>query len=192
MVGACWLVSSDGKGPVGGSGSRRVSGEAAVPASLGPYQRFSRAARSTHATNADQIARRIADVDVKSTRLLSKAYGGAPAAVATYANAGLSEIFVLTVVRAVSPRPFTPYQNAAQLGLAKPAREVVTVGEVACLVHNQSTTAGKRPGPETVTVESCQRTGEGLTVQIRSVTGDIHSSPERIAALVDKAWSGLS
>ncbi|MFJ9855489.1 hypothetical protein [Streptomyces sp. NPDC101150] len=121
-----------------------------------------------------------------------QAYGAAPAAVATYANAGLSEIFVLTVVRAVSPHPFTPYQNAAQLGLAKPAREVVPVGEVACLVHNRPTAVGKRPGPETVTVESCQRTGEGLTVQIRSVTGDIHSSPERIAALVGKAWSGLS
>ncbi|MFJ9855763.1 hypothetical protein, partial [Streptomyces sp. NPDC101150] len=103
VVGACWLISWDGKGPTGGTGSRRASGEVSVPESLGRYQRFSEAARGTHATNADQIARRIADADVKSTQLLSKAYGAAPAAVATYANAGLSEIFVLTVVRAVSP-----------------------------------------------------------------------------------------
>ncbi|MHA6763796.1 hypothetical protein [Streptacidiphilus sp. PAMC 29251] len=103
----------------------------------------------------------------------------------------MAEIVTLNAVSASSPQPYVPYEDAAQLGLAVPTDQLVQVGQVACVVFNQPTAAGQKPAGDSVVVTYCQRTGSGLTVQLRA-SGDLQHQPAEMAALVDKAWSALS
>ncbi|KUJ65074.1 hypothetical protein ACZ90_51690 [Streptomyces albus subsp. albus] len=197
LVGLPWLLGSDGdddRGGGGGAGSGlpRSSGPLTPPAKLGAYDSYTQAAHATGQKGADKNAEKLAEMDAKSAELLSQAYGGAKTMVARYADADLDDSVQLVVVRASSPDPFVPYEDAAYLGLAKPNREVVRIGKVACTVYNQPTNAGQRPTPESVNVELCQRTGDGLTVQVRMGGGDLRNHPDRIAELVETAWSQVS
>ncbi|MFC1430125.1 hypothetical protein ACEZDB_05560 [Streptacidiphilus sp. N1-3] len=129
--------------------------------------------------------------DTKSAQRLSQAYGGAKAVVQHYADSEVAEIVILDAVSASSPQPYVPYEDAAQLGMAVPPDQLVQVGQVACVVYNQGTAAGQKPTAESVVVNYCQRTGSGLTVQLRA-SGDLQHQPQQMAALVEKAWTALS
>ncbi|GAA2682424.1 hypothetical protein [Streptomyces lunalinharesii] len=192
-VGATWLTLADGD-DAGGSGVGRTStSTVTLPAAVGAFVEFQGAAHRSGNRGADQTARRIATSDAQSTSLLSRAYGGAGAAVRTYAQpADLSVTFMVGVVRGGSPAPFVPYQDAAALGLVRPMREVRTVGGVACVLVNQPTPAGQTPRPDSVTVDHCQRTKEGLTVTVGNISGDLHNSPDQVAALVEDVWSDVT
>ncbi|MFF8812692.1 hypothetical protein [Streptomyces pactum] len=194
LTGAVWLVvggeGDDDDGPAA-TGPDRPSAAPRLPDKLGMYPRFGDAAGAVSHEGAERTARRVAEADERSATSLSAAYGGAPAAVQTYTDQEMTGQLMLTAVRAGSPEPFAPYEDAAALGLAEPTREVVRVGEVACVVHNQPVPARRKPGPETVNVEFCQRTEDGLTVQVRGVTAEVRTRPEDVAALVEEAWSAL-
>lgn len=193
-VGTTWLTLADGDDAAGGSGVGPTStSKLALPATLGTFVEFQGAARRSGSRGADQTAQRIAKSDAESTHLLSRAYGGAGAAVRTYAQRDDASTTVLvSAVRGGSPAPFVPYQDAAALGLVRPMREVRTVGDVACLIVNQPTPAGQTPRPDSVNVDHCQRTKEGLTVTVGNISGDLRTSPDQVAALVEDAWSDVT
>lgn len=127
-----------------------------------------------------------------SAKNLSDAYGGAGAVFRQYSDEGLQNMFSLEAVRAQSPKPFYPYVDPAQLGLAKPEQDVETLGEVVCLVNHQPVVAGQQEQPDQVHVETCERTAAHLTVRLRFQGGDSWHSLADAAALTDKAWSQLS
>ncbi|MCK7624305.1 hypothetical protein MUU72_14540 [Streptomyces sp. RS10V-4] len=191
LVGAAWWGFSGGGSESGGAGLGRSAGDLSLPASLGKYVPFKDAAQR-NGGNASQAIQRTTKTEEQTTKLLSTAYGGAPAAVRTLAEPGLETFFMVNAVRARTPEPFTPYEDVTTLGLVRPMREVVRVGGATCLVANQPTPTGQQPRPDAVSVDYCQRTADGLTVQIRGISGGLRNSPQQVAELLDEAWSALS
>ncbi|MDH6126489.1 hypothetical protein [Kitasatospora sp. GP82] len=196
LVGLLWLIAGGGPGSgkggpfgSGGSGGPGIS----APGTLGGFMRQEKAMKDLGAKGSDERAAQVTTAEEHSTRSLSEAYGGAPAVVQGFADAGVEQMFTLAAVRAASPRPYVPFEDAALLGLAVPTDQLLTIGNVDCVLYNQPTPAGQQPKPETVVVNYCQRAGAGLTVQIRQVGGDdLRQHPDRVAALVDQAWSAVS
>ena len=129
----------------------------------------------------------------QSAKNLSAAYGGAAVVVQRYSDADLANFVTVEAVRAQSPAPYMPYENAQDLGLAKPEQEIVTFGDVRCLVADLPTAAGQQPQADSVTTETCERTSTHLTVRLRfGGGGDLMHSPQQAAALVNVAWGSLS
>lgn len=184
-VGLPWLLSGGGGGGLGGS-----SAAVLAPGSLGDLKSLHDASVQVAGDKGAANAQRQAADDVQSAKLLSTAYGGAAATVAHYADEELENIVTLFVVRADSPEPFVPYENLKELAEAVPQNELVRVGDVACVVFNsQFVKSGPEPTDGVVTT-LCQRSGNGLTVQVR-VGGDIQHHPDQVAALVDDAWASV-
>ncbi|MFF2808076.1 hypothetical protein ACFVT2_12930 [Streptomyces sp. NPDC058000] len=189
-VGVAWLSLADStSAPTGGGPGRTSTAELPLPTTLGKFVGFQEAAQRSGGRGAGQASQRTAKSDEESTKLLSDAYGGTAAAVRTYAQTDLTTTFMVTAIRGRTPAPFTPYEDPAALGVVRPMHEVRTVGEVSCVIVNQLTPTGQTPRPDSVNVDYCQRTQEGLTVTVRNINGDLRNSPEQIATLVDKVWS---
>lgn len=110
-----------------------------------------------------------------------------------YSDAGLENLVELEAVRAQSPTPFQPYEDAAALGMAKPPQEIETFGHVSCLVANAPAPAGQQEQPNSSSAVTCERTSAHLTVRLRfGGSGDLMHSPQQAAALVDTAWNSMS
>ncbi|MFH9352430.1 hypothetical protein [Kitasatospora sp. NPDC017646] len=146
----------------------------------------------TAATNAP-LARNAAADEAGGTRALSQAYGGAAATVRQYTDDGMRDFLVLEAVRAVSPKPYTPYVDAAQLGQAKPNSEVVTIGQVSCLVFYQPIPTGQDVTPDKTNVQLCERTSAHLTVRLRFTGSEqLQHHVDQAARLTDQAWSAFA
>lgn len=195
VIGVPWLLTRDDSSDGGGRGSLTGGSTAALsaPEKLGRFAHQDAAAKALSTDgSADKNAKRFAAADRRSTGLLSTAYGGAPAVVQSFADPKFENLFQLTAVRARSPRPFVAYQDPAQLGLVVAPNQMTSLGKVDCVIYNDPTNSGGTPASDSVHVNSCQRTGDGLTVQIRQVSGDVGHDPHQVAGLVDQAWAALS
>lgn len=189
-VGIPVLVGGDDGGSgTGGTGG----GSLRAPADLNGFTSYAVMQR-TRATNASGRAYgdKIAAEDVRSGQRLSAAYGGASAVVRRYTDDTLASFVTLVAVRGDSPQPYVAYEDPADTQAAVPQDQLVTVGNVSCVVFNQYTAAGKTPASDAANTTYCQRTGGGLTVQLRAGGGPLLHSPDKVAALVEAAWSDLS
>ncbi|GAA1972355.1 hypothetical protein [Catenulispora subtropica] len=172
----------------GGSGGLGASHESlSAPAALADYTPAAKNNKVDPAT-----IKRITTTETTSTKNLSDAYGGATAVVRQYTDASLQNWVTLEAVRAESPKPYYPYVDPAQIGMAKPDQDVETFGQVNCLVHYTPVAQGQPEPPDQVLVMTCERTSAHLTVRLRFASGDAWHSPADAAALTDKAWSQLA
>lgn len=165
-----------------------------LPTKVGSYVRFqdvtlNKQARLKPSVTADEHSAQ------RTAVALSQAYGGAGAAVQTYADQKLATTFTVWVVRAHTPDPVVGYEDPKFQGLAVAADTVQRVGPVSCQLHNSPTPAGKTPAKDSTIVVLCQRTSGSLTVVVRNVggvgtSGLIHS-PDGVAAIVDQVWDAV-
>jgi hypothetical protein len=184
--------SGSGSSPVRTGANPVGTAALTAPDRLGGYSKFADSPLSRQG-RGKATADRVRSWNERSVERLSRTYGGAAATVETYADDGLETRFSLLAARASTPfPPFVPYQDPAALGVAKPTQELVSFGDVACVVRNDSTPAGRTPRAGSAHVASCVRTGPQLTVQIQDVGGDLGEQPAAVARLVDEAWSALS
>jgi hypothetical protein len=191
IVGGAWAFTaagSPGKASTGGG----TGGSITPPPRLGAYQQV--ADLDLYRSDKGKAnLERIQSWNQQSAKRLSESYGGADARLQSYADAGLDSQFTLQIVRASTPfPPYVPYQDPQVLGIARPSQEVLRFGQVACVVQNDVVVAGQNPGPESVHVLSCLRTGPGRTITIGPVTGSVGHRPQEVAALVDEAWTKLA
>lgn len=185
LVGVPWLVLSlFGDAPSG----RPLT----APANLGGLGRAQDAIAKVDAVRGKAQIDRVAKTDQETGARVSAAYGGAGAVVQDYQDDRLLRGVQLIAVRAPSPELVAPYEDVQALGVAKPGTELVRVGAVQCLVHNDPAAPGSTPDPERSFVMNCQRTGPGLTVTVRSMGTDGNRDPQELAGIVDEAWATLS
>jgi hypothetical protein len=184
VVGAVWILTDDDTVAVDTT-------PIAAPERLGPYRQVG-ALTAGQGGAAVRNAKRTEAWNARTAEAVSRAYGGAAAVAATYADDGLETMIPVTAVRAATPEPFVPYQDPAELGLARPTSEVTRFDRVACVLHNDPTASGEEPDPQTVWVTSCMRSGPGLTVQIVSPGGGIAHQPQQVAGLVDEMWASVA
>ncbi|WP_329048092.1 hypothetical protein OG738_37405 [Amycolatopsis sp. NBC_01488] len=151
LVGVPWLVLSLLGGP---------SGQApTAPANLGGLSRAQDAIAKVDAVRGKAQIDRVGKTDQETAARVSAAYGGAGAVVQDYQDEGLLRSVQLIAVRAPSPELFAPYEDVQALGEAKPGTELVRVGAVQCLLHNDPVAPGATPDPDRSFVLNCQRTG---------------------------------
>lgn len=184
LVGVPWLVLSLLGGP---------SGQApAAPANLGGLSRAEEAIAKLDKVKGQSMIARVEKADRETGAAVSAAYGGAGAVVQEYRDDKFARGFQLIAVRAPSPELFAPYQDAQALGMAKPDTELVRVGDVQCLLHNDPAALGSTPDPDQSFVTSCQRSGPALTVTIRTLSREGNGDPRELAGIVKEAWGTLS
>jgi hypothetical protein len=129
-------------------------------------------------------------VERLTAEAVGRSYGGAPVGVRSYATDDLLNTATAVAVRAPSPLlEVVPAQDADLLGLGAPIREIVTEGDVRCLVNNGTVTVGNKPDPANIHVEQCQRTGPTLTVLVYP-SGELTSA--QVAAATDDIWRSVS
>ncbi len=183
VVGSIWLLSGGADGP-------DVS--ASTPDRVGDYVRLADVGLS-QSDKGKRVAKRVHDWNQRSAERLSSSYGGAEAAVETYADEEFEQQFTLQVVKARAPfPPFVPYQDPAELKVKRPPDELREFGDVACVVRNDATPDSGDDRPDATHVISCVRTGGSSTVEIRNVTGNLGQDPQKVADLVNDAWSKLT
>jgi len=187
-VGTAWFASG-GKGSGGFLGG---GGELALPASVGTYKQLSDVDRYRTGPGV-KVSERLANWNTKSAERLSESHGGAAATARAYSDDELTVTFTLYAVRDGDlGKPFVPYQDPAELGLAKPLQELLTFGDVYCVVQNQTTVIGQEPAADSAQVLSCSRSAPGLTVQTGPISGDLGKDPPAVARLIDEAWEALA
>jgi hypothetical protein len=185
LVGGPWLVLSLlGGGPSG----RPLS----APATLGGLDRSQEVISKLDETNGRAQADRLGRTDRETAGRVSEAYGGAGTVVQQYHDDRLERSFQLIAVRAPSPGLVAPYEDTEALDLAAPSTELVRVGDVQCLRHNDPTSAGSTPDPDRSVVTHCQRTGPDLTVTLRSLSSEGNRDPRELAGIVEQAWRELA
>jgi hypothetical protein len=130
---------------------------------------------------------RLEDATSRTVATLTRTYqAGADAA--AYSDADLGTTVWAMVVRTEVPPPavLPAGPTAEDLHLAAPPREVVTVGQVQCLVQNDTVPAGGALTPADRHVLSCQRGDTDRTV-LTSFAGS-QLTIESAAAWTDDAW----
>jgi hypothetical protein len=184
LVGVPWLtLSLFGDEPSGRS--------LTAPNGLGGLSRAQDAITKLDAVKGKPQLDRIDKTDRETASRVSAAYNGAGAVVQQYQDDGLQRGVQLIAVRAPSPELVAPYEDTEALGLVKPSTELVRVGEVQCLVHNDPAPVGSTPDPERSFVTNCQRTGSALTVTVRSLSSEGNRDARELAGIVDEAWTTL-
>lgn len=155
------------------------------PARIGEFYRFAEVPGLRDGNRPRTVVDRQTRNDDESSARLSDSYNGAGAAVRQYANEELDEMFVLEVVRAQAESPpYVPFTDASDRSGGRPTEEVREFGEVACTIRTQPTSQ--------LIVGFCVRTAGDLTVRITRITGNLGEQPDRVAELVNAAWSELS
>jgi len=133
----------------------------------------------------------IIDMDVAA---LSDAFGGAPAAEQIYTDeAGLVTV-VATAVSSTAPDTYVPYVDPAKLGLLAAPLERIESSDnsAACLVRNSPVTVEGDPAALDSTVVWCERIGDGVTVRIDQVDGDIGSDIQTVKELTDELYVAVT
>jgi hypothetical protein len=161
-----------------------------LPERLGDFVRY-----ADVPVNKQAVAQRNVQLQKQSTDAtahdLSVAYGGAPAAVETYADNQLRTVFTVWAVRAYTPPPVVFHALSELTGLAQQQDVVQRYGETYCELHPiQQVAAGQTPPPNNQFAGLCQRSDRQLTVTIHAggSTGPF-AHPAQIAALVDQVWT---
>jgi hypothetical protein len=185
LVGGPWLVL----GLLGGGPSGRPL---SAPATLGGLDRAQEVLSKLDEANGRDRIDRIGKTDQETAARVSAAYSGAGAVVQQYHDDRLERSFQLIAVRAPSPGLVAPYEDIEALDLAAPSTELVRVGDVQCLRHNDLATAGSTPDPDRSFVTHCQRTDADLTVTLRSLSSEGNRDPRELAGIVEQAWRELS
>jgi hypothetical protein len=184
LVGVPWLTLSLLGGPSGQ--------DLTAPANLGGLGQAQDAIAKVDAVRGKATIDRIDKTDRETASRVSAAYDGAGAVVQQYQDEGLLRSFQLVAVRAPSPELFAPYEDVQALGVAKPSTELVRVGAVQCLVHNDPAASGSASDPDRSFVTNCQRSGPGLTVAVRSMGTEGNHDPQELAGIVEQAWRELA
>ncbi|MDT7806080.1 MAG: hypothetical protein QOI78_9513 [Actinomycetota bacterium] len=162
-----------------------------APDTLGGLSRAQDAIAKVDSVKGRPQIDRVDKTDRETGSRVSAAYGGAGAVVQQYQDDRLLRSFQLIAVRAPSPELVAPYEDVQALGVAKPSTELVRSGAVQCLLHNDPAAPGSTPDPEQSFVMSCQRTGQALTVTVRSLGTEGNHDPQELAAVVEEAWAAL-
>jgi hypothetical protein len=183
LVGVPWLVI----GLLGGPSPQPLK----APDTLGGLSRAQDAIAKVDSVKGRPQIDRVDKTDRETGSRVSAAYGGAGAVVQQYQDDRLLRSFQLIAVRAPSPELVAPYEDVQALGVAKPSTELVRSGAVQCLLHNDPAAPGSTPDPEQSFVMSCQRTGQALTVTVRSLGTEGNHDPQELAAVVEEAWAAL-
>ena len=186
VVGVLWLALGDDDGDAEAADTTPLE----APAALGAYVPPASAPAMQNEQGQRQVDR-WQRWNERTAQQVSEAFGGAAAVAATYVDDDLLSFVPLVAVRAQAPLPWVPYQDAAELGLARPPQELVRFGDVACVVQNQATPEGQEPAGDAAITTSCMRTGPGLTVQVLYPGPELGHQPEQVARLVDEAWASL-
>ncbi|MFI1847374.1 hypothetical protein [Streptomyces sp. NPDC020480] len=181
---------SDGDG--GGFGGGGGGGELSAPAKLDGLRPLVDAQRESNGAKGEKTAEQLAEEARLSGERVSKAYGGAAAVVKQYVDKDFQTTATLIAVRSRAPEPYVLYVDPKRLALAKAPDELKTIGDVSCVLYNQPTMEGSEPTADSVHVTYCQRTGDGLTVQVRTAGSGVSNRPDKVADLVEEAWSALS
>lgn len=183
-VGAAWLLTG---GSPAGIGTSSLS----APATVGGFRQFTDI-QINQREGARATVDRVTTWNERSAERLSESHRGAAALVLSYGDDRWETSFTLLAVRAETPSPpFVPYMDPKELKLALPPEEAREIGEVFCMVRNQTTPEGREPEPGSSQVLSCSRTDAELTVEVRQPTGDLAGDPDRVAAIVDEAWAAF-
>jgi hypothetical protein len=185
LVGVPWLVI----GLLGGPSAQPLK----LPDTLGGFTTTQAAATKIAKGGPAGKAQieRADKAESENAARISEAYGGAAAVFRSYSDEGLESGFQVAAVRAESPELVAQYEDTQALGQAVPTTELKRIGSVQCLVHNEITPLGQPVDPEKAFVMNCQRTGGGLTVQLRNTTTEDAHDPARFAAVVEEAWTAL-
>ena len=131
---------------------------------------------------------------------LSDAFGGAPAAEKIYSDDTGSSTIVATAVSSTAPATYVPYVDPEELGLLAAPYERVSgistdpgTGDAAtCLVHNAKVATNGDPADLDPTVVWCERIGDGVTVRIDRVGGDIGSDIQAIETMTDELYDAVA
>jgi hypothetical protein len=119
---------------------------------------------------------------------VGQAYGDAAVSVRRYASPDLYAFLTVVAVRAHSPGLFSTAADPKDLQIARPTEEVVSVGEVQCVVHNDPVPTSQEPRSPVTTV--CQRTSGSLTV-FAFPSGTLAEKPGGAAAMVRQTWGAV-
>jgi hypothetical protein len=124
----------------------------------------------------------------------SKAFGGAAAAYGAYADPALEHMPYVIAVRAEAPgMTIGPVYDPSYLGLAKPEREVRSVGKVECQVlWSPPVTEGTTPDPSSELTANCERRGSGATVYTGSAGYSGPSGLKSLASFTEAAWEAVT
>ena len=174
-----------------------------LPASLPGYQDLLAAssAKAGASLSADKKATLIQKQKDNQTKVKSltiaayqQAYGGAAVDAHTYSDADLMHFVTVIAVRAKAPGlTLGPVSDPAYLGLAVSQQQVVRSGEVDCeMVQTMSVPAGQTPEPKNVIYPVCQRTADGLTVQVFGGSMQGAEGQQTMIALVNDAWAAVN
>jgi hypothetical protein len=196
-VGALALAGCGGGGSsTGGSGGDPDTSAIELPTEIEGFKQLVAQIKAKHEEskvvtdqekNVEATAKATADA-------YSEAYGGAAAAYASYADPALEKLPYVIAVRAESPgMTIGPVVDPKFLGLAKPEREVTTVGEVECqIIWSPPVTAGQTPDPSSELTTNCQRSGSGATVFVGASAFEGPSGLKEMAAFTEAAWQAVT
>jgi hypothetical protein len=190
-VGAAWMATRARTGGPVEPGAHR--GAVSLPARLGAYSRVADIAMYKKSGQGAATAERIQTWNAQSAARFSQSHAGAGAAAETYSDDKVQTHFTVFAARdGRSVPPFVPYEDASYLGVVKPSQELLTFGQVYCVVANRVTPLGQELSDESVAVRMCVRSVDSLTVQADHIIGDLASRPREVAKLVDQVWNGLA
>jgi hypothetical protein len=186
-VGVAWLaIGTRGDGGLGGGATLDL------PDQLGSYRRVADV-ELFRKDSARKSLERMERWNGKSAERLSESHGGAAAAAETYSDDTAENLITIYAVRAGDPgKPFVPFEDPADLKVAKPTNELLTFGEVNCVVYNEPTPAGSEPREGSARVQYCVRSDESLTVRTAPLGGDLGARPNEVANLVNEAWEAVN
>jgi hypothetical protein len=177
--------------PLAGSSAAVTAKPIVAPSHLGIYVREAAVKKLDNATGRRVIAREAA-WNGRTALAVSKAYGGAPAVVESYAREDLAIFFKLVAVRARTPGEWALYTDPKVLGSVRPQAEVRTFGPVQCQIANVFTPAGQKPAADSVQTVECRRTSAHLTVTLKGFSEPLMNRPRAVAAAVNQAWEAIS
>jgi len=125
---------------------------------------------------------------------LSDAFGGAPAAEQVYGDSEGATKVVATAVGSTAPDTYVPYVDADELGLLAAPLERITPadGTASCLVRNETVPVEGDPDDLDPVVVWCERIGDGMTVRIDQVDGDMSSDIQTVKQLTDELYVAVT
>ena len=138
---------------------------------------------------AQATRERLAGYAEADAQMLSEIYGGVAATASSYLDQDTGDYLELTAVRAATPPTYVRYEDAARMEILVSRQQRLEFGDVTCHIGYLTIVPadGSRDDLEPI-VQSCSRSEIDLTVRIDVIDGDIATSPEAVAALVDAAW----
>jgi hypothetical protein len=202
LVGAVALSGCGGSGDdtggsttTDGTGGEAGTGPIDLPPELDGLKELVKAveARKSPAKVVDSQVENQEEVAKATEAAYSKAFDGATAAYLSYSDSDLLHMPYVIAVRAEAPgMTIGPVVDPSFLGLAKPEREVQTIGEVECqVIWSPPVTEGMKPDPSSELTTNCQRSGSGATVYTGAAGYEGPSGLKSLSSFTDAAWEAV-